>query len=54
MEIHAGCGMLLQLSHEALSKYLVVDHVTLSTFDASSFSRKEKNRTPVRSGELRG
>ena len=41
-----GCGMLLQLSHEALSNYLVVDHVTLSKFDASSFSRKEKNRTP--------
>ena len=37
--------MLLQLPHEALSNYLVVDHVAHSKFDASS-RPKEKNRTP--------
>ena len=37
--------MLLQLPHEALSNYLIVDHVAHSKFDASS-SPKEKNRTP--------
>ena len=29
-----GCGMLLQLPHEAFSNYLVVDHVAHSKFDA--------------------
>ena len=33
------------LPHEALSNYLVVDHVAHSKFDASS-SPKEKSRTP--------
>jgi hypothetical protein len=42
---HPGCGMLLQLPHEALSNYVVVHHVAHSKFDASS-SPKEKNRTP--------
>ena len=37
--------MLLQLHQQALSNYLVVDHVAHSKFDASS-SPKEKNRTP--------
>ena len=37
--------MLLQLPEEALSNYLVVDHVAHSKFDASS-SPKENNRTP--------
>ena len=34
--------MLLQLPHEALSNYLVVDHVAHSKFDASS-SPKERD-----------
>ena len=37
--------MLLQLPHEALSNYFVVDHVAHSKFDASS-SPKEKIHTP--------
>ena len=37
--------MLLQLPHEAVSNFLVVDHVAHSKFDTSS-SPKEENRTP--------
>ena len=38
--------MLLQLPHEALSNYLVVDHVAHSKFNASSIAPERKNRTP--------
>jgi hypothetical protein len=37
-----GCGMLLQLPHDALSNYLVVDHVAHSKFHDASSSPKQK------------